>query len=257
MRMALAAASLLLRCRVAWAFSVHHLKARQLPTRPWGVYSSAQRLFAASGDESTREVAPLAVGEMGVKLAGLKRTLTEQQPEQQQEQQQEQPREWDRQGLRKECERLVMRQMKKVGKAEQRLAKAQAGDGTFGTFDEDDLAIELSATEERLAALRQIEADVAALGKKGKMGPELEARLVEYEVGDAPPARPPKGPKKKKGPGPKQTQPRKPYRVFKSKDGVAIYVGKSARDNDELSIDRTIRDQKDWWMHVAGDPPYM
>ena len=108
--MALAAASLLLRCRVAWAFSVHHLKARQLPARPWGVYSSAQRLFAASGDESTREVAPLAVGEMGVKLAGLKRTLTEQQ----QEQQQEQPREWDRQGLRKECERLVMRQMKKV-----------------------------------------------------------------------------------------------------------------------------------------------
>ena len=57
----------------------------------------------------------------------------------------------------------------KVGKAEQRLAKAQAGDGTFGTFDEDDLAIELSATEERLAALRQIEADVAALGKKGKV----------------------------------------------------------------------------------------
>jgi predicted ribosome quality control (RQC) complex YloA/Tae2 family protein len=38
--------------------------------------------------------------------------------------------------------------------------------------------------------------------------------------------------------------------------GVAIYVGKSAADNDVLSIDpeRTIRDQNDWWMHVAGSP---
>ncbi len=39
-------------------------------------------------------------------------------------------------------------------------------------------------------------------------------------------------------------------RVFESYDGMKVYVGKSARDNDNLSI-RMARGN-DWWFHVAG-----
>ncbi len=39
-------------------------------------------------------------------------------------------------------------------------------------------------------------------------------------------------------------------RVFESYDGIVIYVGKNARDNDNLSI-RVARGN-DWWFHVAG-----
>ncbi len=39
-------------------------------------------------------------------------------------------------------------------------------------------------------------------------------------------------------------------RIFESYDGMKVYVGKSARDNDNLSI-RMARGN-DWWFHVAG-----
>eukprot|EP00613_Pedinella_sp_CCMP2098_P081190 CAMPEP_0171935296 /NCGR_PEP_ID=MMETSP0993-20121228/32772_1 /TAXON_ID=483369 /ORGANISM="non described non described, Strain CCMP2098" /LENGTH=336 /DNA_ID=CAMNT_0012576187 /DNA_START=62 /DNA_END=1072 /DNA_ORIENTATION=- len=164
-------------------------------------------------------------------------------------------RAWKLPGLRTECERLALRQLKKVGNAERRHSKA------IDSGSEDDLKIseyliEVEAAQERLDALTQMEADLAALGKKGKVDGDLEARLLELEVGDSPPQRQPQGPKKKKGPRASAVAPRKPYRSYASTDGIEILVGRSAKDNDELSIDpeRKYRHQNDWWMHVAGSP---
>lgn len=44
-----------------------------------------------------------------------------------------------------------------------------------------------------------------------------------------------------------------PYRVFVSKTGMTIWVGKNAKDNDQLSLH--LSQKEDWWLHahrVAG-----
>jgi predicted ribosome quality control (RQC) complex YloA/Tae2 family protein len=48
--------------------------------------------------------------------------------------------------------------------------------------------------------------------------------------------------------------PRKPYKIYSSIDGIDIYVGRSASDNDELSLNPTYRHDDEWWLHVLGYP---
>lgn len=80
----------------------------------------------------------------------------------------------------------------------------------------------------------------------------LVSRAVSLSISDKPPERPPPRPKKTKGPRP-STLPRKPYRVWYSGD-TEIRVGRTASDNDKLSLEPEYRDDADWWMHVAGCP---
>jgi predicted ribosome quality control (RQC) complex YloA/Tae2 family protein len=47
-------------------------------------------------------------------------------------------------------------------------------------------------------------------------------------------------------------EPRKPYRTFVSSDGWPILVGRTARDNDELTFQ--VARGNDYWFHVAGVP---
>ena len=43
-------------------------------------------------------------------------------------------------------------------------------------------------------------------------------------------------------------------KVYKSADGIEIFVGRGARDNDELSISSARECPREWWMHAAGCP---
>lgn len=48
-----------------------------------------------------------------------------------------------------------------------------------------------------------------------------------------------------------QHTPRKPYFIYRSSDGIEIYVGRRAEDNDELSCNPIHRDDNEWWLHVS------
>ncbi|MGH7148344.1 MAG: Rqc2 family fibronectin-binding protein, partial [Nitrospiraceae bacterium] len=50
----------------------------------------------------------------------------------------------------------------------------------------------------------------------------------------------------------RQEQRRGPFRRFTSSDGLAIYVGRNARENDELTFGRAKSD--DLWLHASGTP---
>ncbi|MEI8366356.1 MAG: NFACT RNA binding domain-containing protein [Parachlamydiaceae bacterium] len=50
----------------------------------------------------------------------------------------------------------------------------------------------------------------------------------------------------------KQIEPAKPYRVYTSKAGLHIWVGKSARENDLLSFHYA--NGLDWWLHAGNCP---
>lgn len=45
---------------------------------------------------------------------------------------------------------------------------------------------------------------------------------------------------------------RKPYYEYRSSEGFALLVGRTAAENDELTFD--VAGQDDFWLHVAGTP---
>ena len=50
----------------------------------------------------------------------------------------------------------------------------------------------------------------------------------------------------------KENQIRIPYLIYKSQDGINIRVGRTAKDNDLLSMNQKYRKDKYWWLHTSG-----
>lgn len=146
------------------------------------------------------------------------------------------PRATDVDGLRREASRRLDRSRKKIGKKTSRLVQLDGAER-----DECLAALEtLRQDERRLAELASLlESDV----EKGL------ALAAELQVPDAPPPRVPRTPKVKKAP-PVPAGQRLPYWKFASEAGTEIRVGRSAPDNDLLSLQH--RDGSDWWLHAQG-----
>eukprot|EP00977_Amphora_coffeiformis_P029756 scaffold42761_cov160-Amphora_coffeaeformis.AAC.5 len=173
---------------------------------------------------------------------------------------------WNLSGLKKEVQRLSLRCHKKLGKANQRLQKAQEiveelttkPDPTMEELEScpnvEALEMELNELKYRLKNLNALEESLMSMkGKSGVVLPEDIAQLaLDLGVDDESPKQNPRGPKKPKGP--RRMSKRLPYRRYYSKDKVEIRVGKQAEDNDELSLSPEHRDSTDWWMHASGCP---
>lgn len=173
---------------------------------------------------------------------------------------------WNLPALKKEVQRLVLRSHKKVGKAAQRLQQAKATVEELATNPDaalqeleacpniEALEMDLKELKERLQGLNALEESLSSIkGKSGVVLPLDVAQLaLDLGVDDQPPARPQRGPAKKKGP--RRMAKRLPYRRYYTADKVEIRVGKQAEDNDELSLSPEHRDGSDWWMHASGCP---
>lgn len=175
-------------------------------------------------------------------------------------------RTWNVGGLRKEVSRLTVRCHKKVGKASQRLQKAQEEvdrlTGSEGvTMEElekcpnvDEFETQLEELRSRLTQLNQLEVLLQDIkGKKTVLSDHIATLAIKLEVQDETPTKPERGPKKEKGPTTMAAF-RLPYRRFYTSDKTEIRVGKQAEDNDELSTSPEHRDGSDWWMHASGCP---
>jgi predicted ribosome quality control (RQC) complex YloA/Tae2 family protein len=171
---------------------------------------------------------------------------------------------WNVPGLRKEVFRLIQRCHKKIGRASQRLQKAQETVGRLTTTDAsleelencpdvDALEIELKELQTRLQGLNSLEVALHSIKKKNTvLPPDVAAQAIDLGVDDKPPVIT-RGPGKKNGPR-KMEKSRKPYRRYYSAGGVEIRVGKKAEDNDQLTLSPRHRDGADWWMHASGCP---
>lgn len=170
---------------------------------------------------------------------------------------------WHVPGLKKEVQRVILRCHKKIGKASDRLLRAQQdnppGSVNGGSEESPDLELlemELRELQARLRHLNLLEEKLQPIKKKDAVLPEDVAILaMDLGLDDQPPPRPARGPPKPKGPrGGSTNGPRKPYRCYYAADGTEIRVGKRANDNDELSLRAEHRDGRDWWMHASGCP---
>lgn len=173
---------------------------------------------------------------------------------------------WKVPGLKKEVQRLLLRCHKKVGKANQRLKVAQERVEELSTNpsaslealeqcpDVSALEEELAELQERLQRLNELESELASINKKNAVLPEHVATLaLQMHINDEPPARQPRGVKKK---GPRTSvSTRKPYRRYYSTKNVEIRVGKQAEDNDQLTLSRELRDDLGTLMRPCGSMP--
>jgi NFACT protein RNA binding domain len=165
---------------------------------------------------------------------------------------------WNIPGLKKEVQRRIQRLHKKIGQYHQRIQRILNGTQEgIENMDADMVEAEMHLAQTTLQQLNRLEELLSAdksLKKKGGgdvVLPEPIAQLaLQLNLTDAPPARPPRGPPKAKGP--RRMEPRVPYRTYRSVDGIEIRVGKRAEDNDVLSTQ--LCDPTDWWLHASGCP---
>lgn len=188
-------------------------------------------------------------------------------------------------GLKTETSRVIYRAFKKVDKACERLLSAQTTLDTLAMTTEE-LNTTSSSTNDvananamAAMAIWKQEEVVAALTSeveghkhylqslqtfndqlstvKNTKSPLLAALLktaAALGLKDAAPIRPDPKPKKVKQRQGVVNEPRLPYKVYISHDGLEIRVGRGAEDNDLLSCDKRYRHNNDWWMHVSGSP---
>ena len=104
----------------------------------------------------------------------------------------------------------------------------------------EELERELALARERAEAVEALLAELDADGEPA----ELEQRAVEAGLLE------PLG--TKRGARVQRAEPRKPYKAFTGKGGGTILVGRSARDNDELSL--KVARGNDLWLHTADAP---
>lgn len=162
---------------------------------------------------------------------------------------------WDLNGLKQETSRAYLRTFKKIEKANERLNKSLMSTDTESVTSTSvvDLKNEIAALKARLLDLTVLEEDLKKI--KSTSNNDFQSiieRALALELSDSPPVRADQQVKVKK---PKAaTQPRKPYFRFTSIDNILIKVGRSAADNDELSLSSEHREGSHWWLHVAGCP---
>jgi hypothetical protein len=143
---------------------------------------------------------------------------------------------WNLGGLKKEVSRLTVRCHKKIGKANQRLQKANdevgrlTSDPNVSTEELEacpnieGLEADLEELRERLTKLNQLEVSMQDIKGKKALLPEHVAELaLELQVDDEPPTRKAKPTKKEKGPKNMEAF-RLPYRRFYTNNKTEIRV---------------------------------
>lgn len=163
---------------------------------------------------------------------------------------------WNLNGLKQEVSRNYLRTFKKIEKINERINRAIISSET-SVKNEDindihSLRLEMQLLKERLKDVASLEEDLKLLkSNSDQRFKDAIERAIALNINDQPPPRPEKPVKKPKA---VPSGPRKPYYQYRSVDNIIIRVGRSASDNDELSLNKEHRDQDHWWLHVAGCP---
>lgn len=164
---------------------------------------------------------------------------------------------WNLSGLKEETSRQYLRAFKKSEKLHDRLNKIISKPENERS-DEDRLTIqeineEIESIQRRLSDVYALEGDLKKVRSvSDPTFPDIMERVIALEINDFPPPR--IDHQKAKKPKAVPQGPRKPYNRYMSADNILIKVGRSAADNDDLSLNPQHREGSHWWMHVAGCP---
>ncbi len=161
--------------------------------------------------------------------------------------------------LKSEVTRQYLRSIKKFGKVSERVQRQTSSGSKEPSEESKDiektdqtLLNEYEDLKNRVDKLKRLEESLSGVKSiDDSIFLSILPVIRELNLTDAPRSIPERGPKKEKVKGPPPA-PRKPYNVYESKDGITIYVGRRAEDNDELSCNPEHRAPDEWWLHVSG-----
>jgi hypothetical protein len=164
---------------------------------------------------------------------------------------------WNLSGLKEETSRQYLRAFKKSEKLHERLnkltTKSESERSEVDRLTIEEVKMEIEFIQKRIGDVYSLENDLKKVRSvSDPVFPDLMERAIVLEINDFPPPR--VDHQKAKKPKAVPTGPRKPYNRYMSADNILIKVGRSAADNDDLSLNPEHREGSMWWMHVAGCP---
>ncbi len=152
-------------------------------------------------------------------------------------------RSWNITGLQSEIKRQQYRAQKKLFKFTEKM-RSESEENIENRHDE------LAKMQLYMEELNRLETALKPIQTDRDINfIEILPLIKKLNISDAAPER---SERIKKHKQPQVTSPRKPYFVYRSIDGIDLYVGRRAEDNDELSCNPIYREDADWWLHVAG-----
>eukprot|EP00597_Dinobryon_sp_UTEXLB2267_P004833 CAMPEP_0170078370 /NCGR_PEP_ID=MMETSP0019_2-20121128/14973_1 /TAXON_ID=98059 /ORGANISM="Dinobryon sp., Strain UTEXLB2267" /LENGTH=273 /DNA_ID=CAMNT_0010291203 /DNA_START=109 /DNA_END=930 /DNA_ORIENTATION=- len=160
------------------------------------------------------------------------------------------PGQWNLKNVRDEVNRKILRTMKKISNANEKLSKMEKS--ITGTDKSSSFQIqeEILLLKSKLDSFRKLDDSLRVTkSASSKEFADIIPTLRLLEISGNATAPQERGPTKVKA---KPSAPRLPYFKYISEAGIEIRVGRGAEDNDELSCNPLHRDGSNWWLHVAG-----
>jgi predicted ribosome quality control (RQC) complex YloA/Tae2 family protein len=162
--------------------------------------------------------------------------------------------EYDEKYLLLQIQRQVDRVIKKIGK----LSETKQLNNKLA--EENSNASKMTILQERFHLLQSFQEALNIPSQP--LSQEILQQIIEFGLPLTPPSSTPSKQKQHQDQSPSNSQtkkkqkvePRKPFKLFTSLDQIQIFVGRSAAENDILSLSSEYCDPKDWWLHVSGLP---
>lgn len=185
------------------------------------------------------------------------------------------PKDWNLKALKHEVNKQYLKSIKKLTKLHERMeelkeTKVSPGEHEKAAVSNDDPSEEKKEEETIEDKVQKLEKDLEFMRSRSEKLREIDEGLAsiknpkdsrlllfvpiieELQISLKTVTREPTQKQSASSSSSPQYTPRKPYFIYRSSDGIEIYVGRRAEDNDELSCNSLHRDDNEWWLHVAN-----
>jgi predicted ribosome quality control (RQC) complex YloA/Tae2 family protein len=161
--------------------------------------------------------------------------------------------------LKQEVSKQYLRAIKKMGKLNEKTASDLSDESKGELIQPTSDNAEVTEMQTRLQKLRELDEGLAVIKNPKNSSflnllPALHAVEIDIEKFYTAVSTPTTGTEsshQQQQPIRSPPAPKKPYHVYLSSEGIEIYVGKRAEDNDELSCNPEHREDREWWLHVS------
>jgi predicted ribosome quality control (RQC) complex YloA/Tae2 family protein len=170
---------------------------------------------------------------------------------------------YDEKYLQLQIQRQIDRVLQKISKltAAASPSSSSASSSSTASSSVDQTKLETLQERHRLLLYYQETLTAAAAASSvpsRPLSPQLLIDFTSFGLQLFPPVRvkqQPSSPSSSPSPSSKpRVEPRKPFKLFASADALSIFVGRSAQENDVISLSSQYCHPDDWWLHVAHHP---
>jgi predicted ribosome quality control (RQC) complex YloA/Tae2 family protein len=167
---------------------------------------------------------------------------------------------YDEKYLQLQIQRQIDRVLQKISKLTAAAASPSSSSSSSSTASSSVDQTKLETLQERHRLLLYYQETLTAAAASSvpsrPLSPQLLIDFTSFGLQLFPPVRvkqQPSSPSSSSSSKPR-VEPRKPFKLFASADALSLFVGRSAQENDVISLSSQYCHPDDWWLHVAHHP---